>query len=65
MKKELDLEKVARDIANFEKRLTKDNTNKEEVQKEFEDFLMNIISQYKLGIFEMMALDEMVQDILQ
>ena len=63
MKTEVELKKIAKEIATLEIKIMK--TSDKEKKKNLENKMMKKISNYNLGIFDMLDIDEMVQDMLQ
>lgn len=63
MKTEIQLKHIAEKIAQIEKEIL--ITSDKNKLNHLEDKMIKLISEHKLNILDMIAIDEMVQDMLQ
>lgn len=63
MKTEIELKHIAEKIAQIEKEIL--ITSDKNKLNHLEDKMIKLISEHKLNILDMIAIDEMVQDMLQ
>ena len=63
MKTEIELKHIAEKIAQIEKEIL--ITSDKNKLNHLEDKMIKLISEHKLNVLDMIAIDEMVQDMLQ